>query len=337
MINQLNLINYKSFLKQDIFFSPLTILTGLNASGKSSVINAIRIINYVCKNKSLENAEKFNLSFLRSKLTKDNFFELNMRVKNAVCSVKISDIPGRGLKGELFTPDIINKTKIAYISADRYGPRNTLPNVNLQELDNVGEFGEYSISYLERNEYEKVPESLRLNPGSENLKDSVNDWLGVIADGVNLSYKITPSANEYSLFFDGILPTETGYGLSFSLPVIISLLSMKTGVLLIENPEAHLHPAAQSALGNLIAKAAASGKQIIVETHSDHIIDGIRIASKNNEIEKEDISILFFDRPKTDEPTNIKTISVLENGKLSEWPNNFFDQNIKDKAVLIRH
>lgn len=337
MIQQLNLINYKSFLKQEIIFSPLTILTGLNASGKSSVINAIRILDFIGKNKSLGNTEKFNLSFLRSKLTKDNFFELNMRVQNVISSVKILDNPGVGLKGEVFTPDIINKMKIAYISADRYGPRNTLPNLNLQELDNVGDFGEYSISYLERNEYEKVPESLRLNPNSENLKDSVNDWLGVVADGVNLSYKITPSANEYSLFFDGILPTETGYGLSFSLPVIISLLSVKTGILLIENPEAHLHPAAQSALGKLIARAASSGKQIIVETHSDHIIDGIRIASKNNEIDKEDISILFFERLKTDVPTNLKTITVLEDGKLSEWPNNFFDQNLKDKAILVRH
>lgn len=337
MIQQLNLINYKSFLKQDIFFSPLTVLSGLNASGKSSVINAIRILNFICKNKSLGNTEKFNLSFLRSKLTKDNFFELNMRVQNAVGSVKIFDNPGIGLKGEFFTPEIINEKKIAYISADRYGPRNTLPNIRLQDLDNVGEYGEFSISYLERNEYEKVPEDLRLNPNSENLKDSVNDWLSVIADGVNLSYKVTPSANEYSLFFDGILPTETGYGLSFSLPVIISLLSMKIGILLIENPEAHLHPAAQSALGKLIARAAANGKQIIVETHSDHIIDGIRIAAKDNEIEREDISILFFERLKTDVPTTVKKITVLENGKLSEWPNNFFDQNLKDKAILARH
>ena len=111
---------------------------------------------------------------------------------------------------------------------------------------------------------------------------------------------------------------------------------MKTGILLIENPEAHLHPAAQSALGGLIAKSAANGKQIIVETHSDHIIDGIRIASKNNEIEKEDISILFFERQGVDTPSSVKNIKVLDNGKLNEWPNNFFDQNLKDKAILAK-
>ena len=336
MIQKLNLINYKSFLSQDLHFSPLTVLTGLNASGKSSVINAIRIINYICKNKTIENSEKFNLSFLRSKLTKDNFYELNMRLNNSVYGIKISEDPEKGISGEMIAPDLIQKYKISYISADRFGPRNTLPKTNLLELDNVGEYGESSLSFLERNEYEKVPENLRLNPTSESLKDCVNDWLGVIAENVSLSYKITPSSNEYSVFYNDILPTETGFGLSYSLPVIISLLSMKTGILLIENPEAHLHPAAQSALGGLIAKSAANGKQIIVETHSDHIIDGIRIASKNNEIEKEDISILFFERQGVDTPSSVKNIKVLDNGKLNEWPNNFFDQNLKDKAILAK-
>ena len=72
-----------------------------------------------------------------------------------------------------------------------------------------------------------------------------------------------------------------GYGISYTLPVIVALLSAQPGALVIlENPEAHLHPGGQAALAKLIAKVASEGIQVIVETHSDHIINGILLACK---------------------------------------------------------
>ena len=317
--------------------SPLTVLSGLNASGKSSVIKAIRIIQQVAIDKSINNMEKFNLKFLRSKFVKDNFCQLIMQTDDNILNAKINDDPEHGLSLDLQCDNQDHIMGISFLSADRYGPQNTLPNINIQGFNSFGELGEYAIAYLDKNAYEKVPEKLRRNSQFENLKDCVNDWLNIITPGTSLSYINNPASHNYSIFYNGCLPTETGYGLSYTLPVIISLLSFRDGILLLENPEAHLHPKAQTELGQLIAKSADAGKQIIVETHSDHLVDGIRIATKKNQIDNNKISIYFFERDDIEKPTNVKKITISKNGKLSDWPNNFFDQNMKDKAILANN
>jgi len=76
----------------------------------------------------------------------------------------------------------------------------------------------------------------------------------------------------------------SGFGLSYTLPVITALLVgtlIPNSLVIIENPEAHLHPRGQTEIARLIALCAQVGTQIIIETHSDHLFDGIRIAAKN--------------------------------------------------------
>ncbi|QOW61701.1 AAA family ATPase [Treponema pedis] len=178
--------------------------------------------------------------------------------------------------------------------------------------------GEYAISYLEKNRYYKVPESLRLKADSENLYGVFNDWLEVITPGVILNYFFNPATNEYSVTYNGITPLETGFGLSATLPVLISLLCCKgENVLLLENPEMHLHPAAQSQGGRLLVKSASLGNQIIIETHSDHIINGIRIAAMEHEIDCHDVIFHFLKRDDFEEPTEIIIPQIDERGKLS--------------------
>ena len=337
MLQNLKLLNYKSFINQELTLSPLTVLSGLNASGKSSVIKAIRIIHQVAIDKNINNMEKYNLKFLRSNLVKEKFYQLIMKIDDSFLDIKINDDSEHGLSLDFQSDNRDYKNNIAYLSADRYGPQDTLPNINVKDFNSIGEYGEYAIAYLDKNAYEKVPKCLLRNPQSDNLRDCVNDWLNIIAPGASLSYINNPISNKYSIYYNGSLPTETGYGLSFSLPVIISLLSFHDEILLLENPEAHLHPKAQSELGQLIAKSVKAGKQIIVETHSDHLVDGIRIAAKKNQIDNNEISIYFFERDDMEKPTNVNKIEVLKNGKLSDWPNNFFDQNMKDKAVLANN
>ena len=70
-----------------------------------------------------------------------------------------------------------------------------------------------------------------------------------------------------------------GFGVTYSLPIILSgLIAKEKGLLIVENPEAHLHPAGQSRMGVFLAWLAGKGVQVLVETHSDHIINGIRRA-----------------------------------------------------------
>jgi predicted ATPase len=105
---------------------------------------------------------------------------------------------------------------------------------------------------------------------------------------------------------------------------------------MIENPEAHIHPKGQTAIGELIALSVSSGKQVIVETHSDHLIDGIRIAAKQKNINTGNVAIHYFSRENYESETKIETPILREDGKLSFWPKGFFDQGVLNKAELLR-
>ena len=105
------------------------------------------------------------------------------------------------------------------------------------------------------------------------------------------------------------------------------LSSIPGDVLLIENPEAHLHPQGQVAMGRLISLVAASGVQILLETHSDHILNGIRISVKKECISNELVTInYFYQENQAPYRHLVKNPRILKNGKLDKWPDGFFDE-----------
>jgi predicted ATPase len=129
--------------------------------------------------------------------------------------------------------------------------------------------------------------------------------------------------------------TNVGFGLSYVLPVLVALLGVsRGGLVLIENPEAHLHPRGQTRLGELCARAAAAGVQVVIETHSDHVMDGSRIAIREGVLEASNAAFHYFGR--TGEEIEVVSPSVDAEGRLSEWPAGFFDQTRRDTARLVR-
>ena len=123
-------------------------------------------------------------------------------------------------------------------------------------------------------------------------------------------------------------PPNMGFGVSYGLPVIVAgLLARSGGLLVVENPEAHLHPAGQSAIGRFLAQVAADGVQVVVETHSDHVLNGIRhaIANSTHPITSADTEILFF-LPEGDPSGAFKHLKISDLGTVSGWPEGFFDQ-----------
>ena len=122
---------------------------------------------------------------------------------------------------------------------------------------------------------------------------------------------------------------NVGFGITYVLPVVLALLKSKPGdLLIIENPESHIHPRGQVILGRLMSIAAMSGVQIIVETHSDHIINGIRVAVKENLIAKNKALIYYFEKViESDEQySKITNIEIDEKGELSEYPKDMLDE-----------
>jgi predicted ATPase len=166
--------------------------------------------------------------------------------------------------------------------------------------------------------------------------------MGEISPGVRLA---TQSLGDLSLarlsfsFATGgatsrsMRPTSVGFGLSYTLPVVVALLAAPSGgIVLLENPEAHLHPRGQMAMGDLIARVAASGVQVIVETHSDHVLNGVRVAVKERRARHEDVSVHYFRRVTETREGDERIVHVVDSprinadGRLDDWPPGFFDQ-----------
>jgi predicted ATPase len=132
-------------------------------------------------------------------------------------------------------------------------------------------------------------------------------------------------------------PSNIGYGLTYAFPVIVAgLLAKKSQLLIIDSPEAHLHPFGQSQMGRFLAQVAAAGVQVIIETHSDHILNGIRLAVRDQAIASKKVAIHFFNHADKVKGNVARVVSPLvdKSGNLSEWPAGFFDQSEKDLSQL---
>lgn len=112
---------------------------------------------------------------------------------------------------------------------------------------------------------------------------------------------------------------DVGYGVSQALPIIVDALNTKPGqTMLVQQPEVHLHPRAQAALGEFFANQVSTGARFVIETHSDYLVDRIRIAVRNGVLKASDVSLLFFARHKAG--AKIQAIELDRFGDILEPP-----------------
>jgi predicted ATPase len=238
-----------------------------------------------------------------------------------------------------FIHGLVDFTRIHYVSADRIGPRDFYPRQSFAEFPNVGAKGEYTANILSKKGEDLVDEALRLASGSTNtVLDQSEAWLNKVFDGGKV--RVTPTeANIVILTMNSeqssttYKPVNVGFGYSYALPIIVSGLIARPGEkLIVENPEAHLHPYAQSQISRFLSKVSLNGVQVYIESHSDHILNGLRLAVLDKILEPNDISILSFDRAPGD---RITRIPIESNGSIRHWPDGFFDQANSDLARLF--
>lgn len=155
----------------------------------------------------------------------------------------------------------------------------------------------------------------------------------------NYEPRITTSPFELDIILDkeGLSIDNVGYGVSQALPVIVEIfVRSKDTWFNIQQPEIHLHPRAQTALGELIFELATlENKKFVVETHSDFIVDGFRLHYKNNKTElKPSAHIVFFERK--DGGNNLYEIDILENGEISDnQPPAYREFFVKEQMRLL--
>jgi predicted ATPase len=215
-----------------------------------------------------------------------------------------------------------------------------------RQLGTAGEFAEYFL-YLYGSE--RVVNKMLCHLGTEpdDLQNQVQCWLHEISPGAELHLAMHPEMDIVNLRYSFVTgeqrsnkyrSTSVGFGITYVLPVLVAVLSSKPGsLILIENPEAHLHPRGQVLMGELLARAASVGIQIVVETHSDHVLNGIRLAVHGGTIEPDAIAINYFSR--IDDKGRVRALvesPILDkNGRLDRWPDGFFDEWEKSLGQLL--
>lgn len=129
---------------------------------------------------------------------------------------------------------------------------------------------------------------------------------------------------------------DTGFGASQVLPVLFNLYAApEDSTLLYEQPEIHLHPAAQAELGSVFAEACSSRKRIIIETHSENLILRIQTELAKGNLKPKDVRVYYI-QPKKD-GHRVTTLPLNEKGEfLKKWPKGFFEEGYKESLKLIR-
>ena len=133
-------------------------------------------------------------------------------------------------------------------------------------------------------------------------------------------------------------PVHTGFGLTQVFPIMVAALSAEAdALLLIENPEVHLHPVGQAAMGEFLAEVASADVQVIMETHSDHVLNGVRRAVRKGLLSSDHVALHFF-RPRgtTGETSGpqVESPAIDTEGAIDSWPDGFFDQFDHDMNYL---
>lgn len=209
----------------------------------------------------------------------------------------------------------------------------------------LGSQGEYTAHFLSIYESLDIPNQKLSHPlaNSLNLRDQVEAWMGEISPGTRINLTSNSAMDlmglQYSYGLSNLYrPTNVGFGITYTLPILVAILAAeKDTLILLENPEAHLHPKGQAKIGELLSLAANSGVQLLVETHSDHILNGIRVAVHNGKLNPDDVQLYYFQRQEKQELVVTEVISpqIDRNGRIDQWPDGFFDEWDKSLEILL--
>lgn len=374
MFTNLSLERFKCFAqKQNIPLSQITLLYGLNGRGKSSVIQSLLLLaQSMRKNNSVEplyfiedlinlgkyadvlNSDALDNSFsigLECKTEKDVKDTLSIEYTAAIDTPFVAKMQNIVINGQSrsdslasLNPKEKESRKVTFSSSDSVCLQ-MLKDINYIAANRLG------VSNIES----RLGANVVITPKGENVLNVLASASPKLIKDVEISLnKILSGAtikiqnekeDSIEIYMDSVSnsahpykPINVGFGYGYVLPTVVqTLIAPQNSILIIENPESHLHPGAQSRLMEfLIKKSEEKNLQLIIESHSDHIVNGMRIAIKKGRIQSQSVSILHFSRDMFSKgaPT-IEEIRIDRQGNLSSYPDDFMDEWTKQLEQLM--
>lgn len=356
MLTKITVDGYKSIDHQELELGKITLFSGINSAGKTSVIQAILSLWQTGKEKTAAMQEEFirlgKFADVRNDIKAVKSFKFELEAQNEGKSPqKIGECHrGSGSLGmTIFYPGeradwsrYQEGHKLVYLSVERVGVQNSY-KVNLEDTHAIGAHGQYAYAYLAAHGQDPIEEAAFAYDSKKigmSLKNQVNYWLGYLM-GYYIQVNPVEDLDEVVVTFSNASNNQyhrakhVGTGITYMAMLIISALSCHKGdTLIVENPEIHLHPRAQSGFMEFLTYLCKNGLQVLLESHSDHIYNGIRKCVKKKELKKEDAVIYFFE---LDENLQTRTQRIRLNGEGAEenHPYGMFDQFDDDLDELL--
>ncbi len=328
MLTQLSITNFKSLERQDIELRPLTVLTGLNSTGKSTCFQAILTALYYSSPMASLLMDGMDFTFTTLRDRNVNAKELSIQLING--EEHISCIMSEDKLICENPTDMDLEKNVFYLCANRLGFSEI---ETISPKYKVGIAGEYLFGTFEQEKSNPVSEALRKVSESDTLSSHINYWLSYIL-GIKFEMqteKVSPTKVKVVYKSDelsNLSPQQLGVGVSYLVKTLIMCLRAKEGdLLMIENPELHLHPAAQARLGEFFTYIANAGIQVLLETHCEHLINKLQYQIYKGRFDHDNVVIYY----KGGITTPFETIRFTEYGKFeTSFPDGFFDATLED-------
>ena len=367
MLEFINIQNFKLLHDASFPLAGLNLFSGLNCMGKSSLIQTLLLLRQSFEKNTLPDkglllkGEYVSLGTgqdILSEQAKEESIEFILTwegqepirfIFNYAPQSELQPQKNKNLHLISESLSLFNK-KFQYLSADRISPKTAYEasDYYIKDLNSLGNHGEYTAHYIAVYGLSplSIPAFKHSRATSMNFLDNLDKWMAEISPGIRIHASFMTQMNSVSLsyaFEQGnevtadFKPQNVGFGLTFVLPVLTAILRSKPGdMLIIENPEAHLHPGGQTIVGKLCAIAAQNGAQLFIETHSDHFLNGIRVAVREGLLNHEQVRLFYLER--NDNSSHSSTIvspSINQYGQLSSWPKGFFDETDRQLEKLL--
>ena len=373
MVSKITFAGYKSFKeKQHLELRPITVLIGKNSSGKSAIAKLPTLIGNSLSgdfpepvlpvNDGVELGSEFvDLVYGKNRLGR---IEMELSDENERLSVVIASGTGSkdlpkvfswkltkgsevievGSEGGVFrgftrignTKASIDSLKfnVDYIGPFRELPKRFYERPRTSRRDKMGVKGENAYQFLIQDAL--TTEAVLLNKVSEWYQENFGGWGLQIDQNKAPAYLIEMTQGVGKLSINLV---DVGQGMSQALPLVTRAFMpvLVETLIIIEQPELHLHPAAHGNLAELFASStiADKDKKYLIETHSQNFILRLRRMIAEGILNKDDVVIYYIDFDEKSSTSNLKRIDIDDKGKVSSWPANVFSETL-DETLAIR-